>query len=124
MGSVTITRKPYTRAAAYDPIMNLPKGKTCGDCRNFERCGTLCGHIAADEVCDWYPLKFKPKMASKNRKITIEIASDTRVRDVRVTLSCLRRVVNNKSMPFSEAAPIISLIPIVEQLAQALTEGK
>ncbi len=38
--------------------MNLPAGKTCGDCRYIKRCTALFGHQANDEVCDWSPSRF------------------------------------------------------------------
>lgn len=39
--------------AAYE--MNLPKGKTCGECAHFWSCLLRHGHIAADEVRDRAP---------------------------------------------------------------------
>jgi hypothetical protein len=51
-------RAPMTRASHSEPEMHLPAGKTCADCRHFERCSAIHGHIAADEVCDWWPVRF------------------------------------------------------------------
>lgn len=43
----------------YDPAdpdkMNLPKGKTCGDCAHIRRCKAIFGHTEADTYCDWSP---------------------------------------------------------------------
>lgn len=38
--------------------MDLPEGKTCGDCVHCRRCTLIYGHIPADEVCDWFPSRF------------------------------------------------------------------
>ena len=43
--------------------LNLPPGKTCGDCVHIARCMTMFGHIEADETCDWYPIRYSPKEA-------------------------------------------------------------
>lgn len=50
-------RKPWLRP--HDPTMDLPTGKTCGDCSHFTSCNLMWGHIAADEVCDWSPSRFR-----------------------------------------------------------------
>jgi hypothetical protein len=39
--------------------MNLPEGKTCGDCVHCKRCTMMFGHIPADEACDWSPSRFR-----------------------------------------------------------------
>jgi hypothetical protein len=39
--------------------MNLPEGKTCGDCVHCRRCTMMFGHIPADESCDWSPSRFR-----------------------------------------------------------------
>ncbi|MGR0136681.1 hypothetical protein [Pseudomonas sp. RSP] len=39
--------------------MNLPIGKTCGDCVHARRCTMMFGHIRADETCDWAPSRFR-----------------------------------------------------------------
>lgn len=49
-----------TRAKHPEAGMHLPDGKTCADCSHFARCNAIFGHIAADEVCDWYPSRFQP----------------------------------------------------------------
>jgi hypothetical protein len=38
--------------------MALPVGKTCGGCYAFPHCQAIYAHIAADEVCDFYPNRF------------------------------------------------------------------
>ncbi len=50
-------RKPMLRPHA-EPKMELPPGKTCADCCHFKRCSAMFGHVAADEVCDFYPSRF------------------------------------------------------------------
>lgn len=49
-------REPYKRAGNE---MDLPAGKTCGDCVHCRRCTLMYGHIPADEVCDWWPSRFR-----------------------------------------------------------------
>lgn len=51
-------REPMTRATHTEKGMHLPAGETCADCHHFARCNAIFGHIAADEVCDWYPSRF------------------------------------------------------------------
>lgn len=51
-------REPYRRDARDEDKMNLPDGKTCGDCGHFRRCNLIFGHVAGDEVCDWAPSRF------------------------------------------------------------------
>lgn len=52
-------REPFKRGK--EPEMDLPEGKTCGDCIHFKRCNEMFGHIAADESCDWAPSRFYPR---------------------------------------------------------------
>lgn len=61
------TRRPMLRRDRDDHLMNLPAGTQCGDCRNFLRCSSIFGHIAADEVCDWAPSRFSvsPKVLQR-----------------------------------------------------------
>lgn len=51
-------RKPYPRSTENADLMNLPEGKTCGDCVHYRRCTLMFGHIPSDEVCDWSPSRF------------------------------------------------------------------
>lgn len=43
----------------YDPAdpdkMQLPTGKTCGDCLHIKRCKAMFGHTEKDTYCDWSP---------------------------------------------------------------------
>lgn len=50
-------RIPYRRIG---DDMDLPEGKTCGDCVHCRRCTGMFGHIPADESCDWSPSRFRP----------------------------------------------------------------
>lgn len=45
-----------------DREMDLPNGKTCGDCTHCRRCCSMFGHIPGDEVCDWHPSRFVEKV--------------------------------------------------------------
>lgn len=57
-------REPYRRDAGYE--MNLPDGKTCGDCLHIRRCKGIFGRIEADEVCDWLPVRFMDAATKKD----------------------------------------------------------
>lgn len=48
-------RGPYRRTG---DDMDLPPGKTCGDCVHCKRCTAMFGHIPEDESCDWSPSRF------------------------------------------------------------------
>lgn len=51
----------------HDPesdTMNLPDGCTCGDCVLFARCEAFLVRIPDDEVCDWYPSRFRLKVTA------------------------------------------------------------
>lgn len=39
--------------------MDLPEGRTCGDCVHCARCCSIFGHIPQDQVCDWSPSRFR-----------------------------------------------------------------
>jgi hypothetical protein len=39
--------------------MNLPEGKTCGDCTHARSCIAMFGHVATDTYCDFYPVRFR-----------------------------------------------------------------
>ncbi len=52
-------RQPYVRAIVDNEQMNLPDGKTCGDCVHYHRCCAIYGRIPADGVCDWSPSRFR-----------------------------------------------------------------
>lgn len=38
--------------------MQLPAGKTCGDCRNFRHCEAFYAHTPTDNYCDFFPRRF------------------------------------------------------------------
>ena len=61
---MTEQRAPYPRSADNAGKMNLPKGKTCGDCMFCKRCTAMFGHIPADESCDWSPSRFREAVPS------------------------------------------------------------
>lgn len=52
-------REPLRRSEIDEDRMNLPEGKTCGDCVHTRRCTMMFGHIAEDEACDWTPSRFR-----------------------------------------------------------------
>jgi hypothetical protein len=49
-------RRPYGRTG---DDMDLPEGKTCGDCAHCRSCTAMFGHIPADESCDWSPSRYR-----------------------------------------------------------------
>lgn len=57
-------RQPYRRGAVAETDMDLPEGKTCGDCIHCYRCSAIFGHIPTDEVCDWSPSRFRERVAA------------------------------------------------------------
>lgn len=46
-----------------ESCMNLPDGKTCGDCMHARRCIAMFGHTATDTYCDFYPRRFREPVA-------------------------------------------------------------
>lgn len=41
--------------------MCLPKGNTCSDCQNLERCKVLGVAKEEQSICDWFPIRFKKR---------------------------------------------------------------
>jgi hypothetical protein len=41
--------------------MELPAGKTCGDCGHFRHCEAFYAHKATDTYCDFYPRRFRER---------------------------------------------------------------
>lgn len=56
-------RIPYGRTG---DDMDLPEGKTCGDCFYSKRCTYIFGHIPEDESCDWSPSRFREQQPASN----------------------------------------------------------
>ena len=59
-------RAPYKRdshSTQYN--MDLPAGKTCGDCLFSPRCVAIYGHIAEDATCDWSPSQFVERLGRR-----------------------------------------------------------
>jgi len=52
-----------------ETCMNLPEGKTCGDCVHIHRCKAMFGHVEADTYCDWYPRRFREAVASTGEEV-------------------------------------------------------
>ena len=72
-------RIPYGRTG---DDMDLPEGKTCGDCVHCRRCTGMFGHIPADESCDWSPSRFRPAVtdAAPVTLATVKPPRDLRTR--------------------------------------------
>ncbi len=47
------------KACTDKTCMELPKGKTCGDCYAFRHCEAFYGHTKTDTYCDFYPRRFR-----------------------------------------------------------------
>jgi hypothetical protein len=43
--------------------MDLPRGKTCSDCAHIRFCTGFIGDVAANTSCDWFPIRFVPRLA-------------------------------------------------------------
>lgn len=43
--------------------MELPSGKTCGNCVHERRCCAMFGHTPTDTYCDFFPRRFAEKNA-------------------------------------------------------------
>jgi len=45
--------------------MALPQGKTCADCHHARFCASFLGDSfkPSSDQCDWYPIRFLPKLA-------------------------------------------------------------
>lgn len=50
--------------------MNLPEGKTCGDCAHYSHCSWLFGCARTNTSCDWSPSRFKSAPPPVIRKVT------------------------------------------------------
>ncbi len=48
-------------------LMDLPEGKTCGDCLHIRRCQSIFGHIPEDEVCDWFPSRYAERPTTEGQ---------------------------------------------------------
>ena len=54
--------RDYEPGRDYAAEMKLPEGKTCADCRHFERtCRWLISYKGHETSCDWHPSKFSEK---------------------------------------------------------------
>jgi len=47
------------KACDSNTCMELPQGKTCGDCFAFRHCAAFYGRKATDTYCDFFPRRFK-----------------------------------------------------------------
>lgn len=48
--------------------MELPAGKTCGDCIHMRHCAGFYGHTQADTYCDFFPRRFKERATATPSK--------------------------------------------------------
>lgn len=52
------------KACTDKTCMELPEGKTCGDCANVRHCVAFYAHTPADTYCDFFPRRFQAKPAA------------------------------------------------------------
>jgi len=51
--------------------MELPSGKTCGNCRSFQRCTGLLSRTGQETSCDWFPRVFRDDPDSRIKELEI-----------------------------------------------------
>jgi len=51
--------------------MELPTGKTCGDCRSFQRCKGFLGRTGQETSCDWFPRVFRENQDNRIKELEI-----------------------------------------------------
>lgn len=49
----------YDKRCTAETCMNLPDGRTCGDCFHIKRREAIFGHVPSDTSCDWFPRRFR-----------------------------------------------------------------
>ncbi len=47
------------RGCTEDTCMQLPEGKTCGDCAHIGRCVAMFGMKPSDTSCSFFPRRFR-----------------------------------------------------------------
>jgi hypothetical protein len=40
-------------------VMDLPAGISCSDCSHVDRCCSIFGQLPQDEVCQFFPVRFR-----------------------------------------------------------------
>ncbi|MDD5615006.1 MAG: hypothetical protein PHH85_02255 [Candidatus Methanoperedens sp.] len=45
-----------------DPWQKHPDGKTCAHCQHYTRCARLISRQGDEDVCDWAPSRFEPRV--------------------------------------------------------------
>lgn len=55
--------KAYGKGCTPETCMQLPEGKTCGDCVHIARCKAIFGHVETDTYCDFFPRWFRERVA-------------------------------------------------------------
>jgi hypothetical protein len=63
--------KKYGNGCTEETCMQLPAGKTCGDCVHIKRCKAIFGHVESDTSCDWFPRRFVLK-AGDTPEVSLE----------------------------------------------------
>ena len=43
---------------------DLPDGKKCDDCQHFRFCTQFIGDVSGNDTCDWFPIRFVPKVGA------------------------------------------------------------
>lgn len=60
--------KKYGKGCTPATCMELPIGKTCGDCVQVERCEAFLGDRfkRSNTACDWFPRAFRERASTKD----------------------------------------------------------
>lgn len=56
--------------------MQLPAGKTCGDCESWYRCFRLFGCPETNTTCDWSPSRFVLQVERDTK--TVDLFGETK----------------------------------------------
>ena len=65
--------------------MDLPDGKTCGDCIHIRFCTQFLGErcLAENTQCDWFPIRFVLKPQSANAETLNSPLTDEKSTDIK-----------------------------------------
>lgn len=54
------------KACSDKTCMELPDGKSCGECKHFRHCAAFYAHAATDTYCDFFPRRFVQRVEVAN----------------------------------------------------------
>jgi hypothetical protein len=62
MGDRLVCHGSAGEAAKVFETLDLPTGKTCGDCVHFARCAGIFGRQHVETFCDFFPIRFRERV--------------------------------------------------------------